>query len=220
MKQKIIVSLSIVALLLSITPVFTPYAGATCVTENIEVSCPSILDTTDLLGKPTTLVYGQIYRQLKVDAVKSYEIRDGRLKITLNDAVVAVSWSGEGKFNLLDEGANYIASVDQTALPKIFLDHSVDPDQMLSLIPLTKLIQEYFGATEFKVEASSLNFEFQGKKVVLPIYVSDPELLVAEVVLVFSQLNDTLQKTTMSSRDNKSIMEVDFRFDDPVLISK
>lgn len=220
MRQKIIVSLSIVALLLSLSPVFAPFTGASCMTGETQVVCPESLDTSDLLGKPTPLIYGQVYRLLNMGVVKNHEIRDGKLRITLNDAVVAVNWSGEDKFNLLDENANYLATVEQTSLPKIFLDHSVDPDQMLSLIPLTKLVQDYFGIAEFKVAASSLNFEFQGKKVVLPIYVSDPKLLVAKIVLVFSQLNDTLQKTTMSSRDNKSIMEVDFRFDDPVLISK
>jgi hypothetical protein len=147
-------------------------------------------------------------------------LRGGELSISLTEALVAITWANENGFSLLDKNANYIAKVGETNLPKIYLDHTVDQDQLLSIIPTISLIVEYFGVTEFRVEASSLNFYFQGKKVVLPIYVSDPKLLVAKVVLVFSQLNDTLQKTTMSSRDNKSIMEVDFRFDDPVLISK
>jgi hypothetical protein len=220
MKQKITVSLSIIVLLLSISPVFTPFASATCRSGSVVLPCPSGVDTSTLFGKPTPLVYGQIYQLLNKDWVIEQELRGGELSISLTEALVAITWANENGFSLLDKNANYIAKVGETNLPKIYLDHTVDQDQLLSIIPTISLIVEYFGVTEFRVEASSLNFYFQGKKVVLPIYVSDPKLLVAKVVLVFSQLNDTLQKTTMSSRDNKSIMEVDFRFDDPVLISK
>lgn len=223
MKRKIFLSVAIVMLVLAFSPLSTTSLNFKCLSGDSSVNCPpnvSIIQNS-LGAVPSVFLGPDIARaQYANPSIKVQRFDINSIIFDVKPAKLSVYDPTSSKYYYFsDEGYFLYEGDSQITDAIVTLNHSLEEKDFVFVLKTAMKVYDLFGVSLFEVKNNSLVFSLKNMNVVFPLYSENPEALIGRLLVVFSQLNEAVAKTTIGTQAQSMVVpnELDFRYRDTIL---